>query len=157
LVAETMAKLPHRPSALVCASAVGFYGPRGDEELDESSPSGTGFLAEVCRGWEAAADSARTAGIRTVHTRFGVILSRRGGALAKMLPPFKMGVGGRVGSGRQWMSWVSLDDVARVLRHVLENDRLSGPVDVVAPNPVRNDEFAKTLGRVLRRPAILPL
>ena len=157
LVARTLASLSRRPSVLVCASAVGFYGPRGDEELDEASPSGTSFLSEVCRAWESAADPARVAGIRVVHARFGVVLSARGGALAKMVTPFQLGAGGRLGSGRQWMSWVSIDDVVLAIGHALVTSSVAGPLNVVAPRPVTNAEFTKTLGRVLGRPTIFPM
>jgi uncharacterized protein (TIGR01777 family) len=157
LVAETMAKLATKSSVLVCASAVGFYGPRGDEELDETSASGAGFLAETCRAWEAAADPARAAGVRVVHLRFGVVLSAKGGALAKMLTPFKMGLGGPLGSGVQWMSWISLDDAVGAIRHALATPALVGPANAVAPNPVTNAEFTKALGRALHRPTIFPM
>jgi len=138
---------------LVCASACGFYGDRGDEVLTEDSTMGTGFLAEVCRDWEAAC----TGTARAVNLRSGVVLSGRGGALAKMLLPFRMGLGGVVGSGRQWWSWVALEDVVRVIQLVVENDAWRGPVNVVGPEPVTNREFTKALGRVLRRPTILPM
>lgn len=157
LVAETLAAMPRKPRVLVSASAVGFYGARGDEGLDESSAPGTGFLADVCGEWERAADPARAAGIRVVHLRFGVVLSRKGGALAKMLTPFKMGLGGRLGSGAQWMSWISLDDAIGAVLHALANDAVAGPVNAVAPNPVTNASFTKTLGGVLGRPTILPM
>jgi uncharacterized protein len=157
LVAETLAAMPRKPRVLVCASAVGFYGARGDEGLDESSAPGTGFLSDVCREWEAAADPARAAGIRVAHLRFGVVLSPKGGALAKMLPPFRMGVGGRLGSGAQWMSWISLDDAIGAVLHALSNDAIAGPVNAVAPNPVTNASFTKTLGGVLGRPTIFPM
>jgi hypothetical protein len=157
LVAQSIARLATRPSVLVCASAVGVYGPRGPEPLDETAASGTGFLAETCRAWEAAADPARAAGIRVVHTRFGVILSAQGGALAKMLIPFKLGVAGKVGSGDQYMSWIALDDVVGVIQYALGTAALSGPVNTVAPTPVTNLEFTKTLGRVLSRPTVLPM
>ena len=157
LVAQSIARLATRPSVLVCASAVGVYGPRGSEPLDERAASGTGFLAEICRAWEAAADPARAAGIRVVHTRFGVILSAQGGALAKMLIPFKLGVAGKVGSGDQYMSWIALDDVVGVIQYALGTAELSGPVNTVAPTPVTNLEFTKTLGRVLSRPTVLPM
>jgi uncharacterized protein len=157
LLCESLARAARPPKVVVCASAIGFYGDRGDEELTESSASGTGFLAEVCREWEAAAEPARAKGIRVVHLRFGVILSPAGGALAKMLLPFKMGVGGIVGSGRQYMSWITLDDAVETILHALATDALSGPVNVVAPNPVTNREFTKTLGRVLSRPTIFPM
>jgi len=157
LVARTLAKLSRRPPVLVCASAVGFYGPRGDEEVDETTPPGTSFLSEVCRAWESAADPARAAGIRVVHTRFGVVLSEKGGALAKMLPPFRLGAGGRIGSGRQWMSWISIDDVVGAIGHALATPSLAGPVNAVAPRPVTNAEFTKTLGHVLSRPTVAPM
>jgi uncharacterized protein (TIGR01777 family) len=157
LVARTLAKLSRRPPVLVCASAVGFYGPRGDEEVDETTPPGTSFLSEVCRAWESAADPARAAGIRVVHTRFGVVLSEKGGALAKMLPPFRLGAGGRIGSGRQWMSWISIDDVVGAISHALATPSLAGPVNAVAPRPVTNAEFTKTLGHVLSRPTVAPM
>jgi len=157
LVAQTLAKMQHPPRVLVCASAIGFYGPRGDEPVDESAAPGTDFLAGVCREWEAAADPARAAGIRVVHLRFGVVLSPKGGALAKMMTPFRMGVGGRIGSGKQWMSWVSIDDAVGAVSHALRYARVDGPVNVVAPNPVTNAQFTKSLGRALGRPTILPM
>jgi uncharacterized protein (TIGR01777 family) len=157
LVAESIARLAPTPSVLVCASAVGIYGPRRAEPLDETAAPGTGFLAEVCRAWEGAADPARAAGIRVVHTRFGVILSDKGGALPKMLTPFKLGVGGKVGPGDQYMSWITLDDVVGVIRDALGTTALSGPVNTVAPTPVTNLQFTKTLGRVLSRPTVLPM
>jgi hypothetical protein len=139
----------------VCASAIGYYGDRGDERLTEASPPGSGFLATVVRDWEAAARAAP--GMRTVQLRFGLVVSPRGGALAKMLPVFRAGAGGRLGSGRQWMSWIGLHDVVRVIRFAIESEGLSGPVNAVAPRPVTNAEFTATLGRVLRRPAVLPV
>ena len=157
-IAAALAKPNGRPKILINASAIGYYGNRGDELLDESSSSGSGdFLSDVCRQWEAAAKPAEAAGARVVYTRFGVVLSAEGGALAKMLLPFRMGVGGKVGSGRQYMSWVALDDVVDAVIECLANDSLRGPVNVVSPNPVTNYEFTKTLGRVLRRPTIFPL
>lgn len=157
LLSETLAKLPQRPSTLVCASAIGFYGDRGDEVLTEESNTGSGFLAEVCREWEAATQPAADAGIRVVNLRFGVILSGGGGALRQMLTPFKLGVGGKIASGRQYMSWVTLDDVVGAIHHALMTDSLRGPVNVVSPQPVTNAEFTKTLGRVLGRPTIFPM
>ena len=145
------------PKVLVCASAIGFYGDRCDEELNEESAAGTGFLADVAQQWEAATQPARDAGIRVVNLRFGVILSPKDGALAKMLLPFKLGGGGRVGSGKQYWSWVSIDDAAGAIHHALMTDSLSGPVNAVAPNSVTNAEFTKTLGRVLRRPTVVPM
>lgn len=155
LIAETAARLPSGP-VLVCASATGFYGDRGDEVLDEGSAGGSGFLAEVVGAWEAAADAARAAGLRTVHLRQGIILSRHGGALQRLLLPFKLGVGGRVGSGRQWWAWVSLDDAVSAYLFALEHP-LEGPVNVTAPGPVTNLAFTKALGRALHRPTIFPL
>jgi uncharacterized protein (TIGR01777 family) len=153
----SLARLARRPQTLICASAIGYYGDRGDEVLDESSAPGTGFLPEVCLGWEAACDPARQAGIRVVNVRIGVILSKDGGALAKMLLPFKMGVGGKVGSGRQYMSWVALDDVVGAMLHGLTHTDISGPVNAVSPQPVTNAEFTQALGSVLHRPTIFPM
>ena len=157
LIAETLARLERKPEALVSASAIGFYGNRGDEVLTEESASGTDFLSEVCREWEKATLAASQVGIRVVHLRTGVVLSAQGGALAKMLTPFKMGVGGRVGDGRQYMSWIDLDDEVGVIRRAIEDRDLRGPVNVVAPRPVTNEEFTKTLGGVLGRPTIFPV
>lgn len=154
---ESLATAANKPRVLVCASAVGFYGDRGDEALTEDSPQGTGFLADVCQQWEDAAKPAVDAGIRVVHLRFGVVLSPAGGALAKMLTPFKLGAGGPIGSGKQYMSWIAIDDAAALIAFALANDNVIGSVNAVAPNPVTNREFSKTLGRVLRRPAIAPL
>lgn len=156
-LSEGLARLGQPPRVLVAASAMGYYGNRGDERLTETSKPGRGFLAEVAQEWEAATAAAADAGIRVVHARFGVVLSARGGALRKMLPVFRMGMGGRVGHGRQYMSWIAIDDVIGVIRHVLRDDALSGPVNVTAPNPVTNAEFVKTLGRVLGRPTALPV
>ncbi len=159
LVASAMAQaLPGGgPRVLVSASAIGFYGDRGDAPVDEDSPAGEGFLAEVCQGWEAATQAAQRAGIRTVCARFGVVLAASGGALAQMLLPFKLGVGGPVGRGDQVLSWIGLGDVVGVLHRAIWDDALVGPVNAVAPHAVTSREFAKTLGRVLRRPASLPL
>ncbi|HXF98009.1 MAG TPA: TIGR01777 family oxidoreductase [Gaiellaceae bacterium] len=156
LLARTAAALEPRPAALVCAGGVGIYGDRGDEVLTEESPPGTGFLAEVGTAWEAAAQPARDAGVRVVSFRQGLVLTRRGGALQRLLTPFRLGLGGPVGSGRQWWSWVALDDVLEAYAFALEGD-LSGPVNLCSPNPVTNRQFAKALGRALRRPAVLPL
>jgi uncharacterized protein (TIGR01777 family) len=157
-LARALAQLDPKPRVLINASAIGYYGSRGDELLDESSSAGSGdFLSSVCRDWEAATEPARTAGVRVVLTRFGVILSRHGGALAKMLTPFKLGLGGKVGSGRQYMSWISIHDTVAAIVYCLDHDTLSGPVNVVAPHPVTNAEFTKTLGRVLSRPTVFPL
>jgi uncharacterized protein (TIGR01777 family) len=156
MLAQTLAGLARPPKVLVSASAVGFYGNRGDGELDESSSPGEGFLAGVCRDWEAATVPAAEAGIRVVLARFGVVLAREGGALARLLPPFRFGLGGRLGSGRQFMSWVSLEDVVGAIRFLLENESLRGPVNVTSPQPVTNRQFTETLGRVLHRPTVLP-
>ena len=157
VLCEGLANMPTPPKVLVCASAIGFYGDRGEEKLNEQSVAGTGFLAEVAEQWEAATQPARDAGIRVVNLRFGVILSPKNGALAKMLLPFNLGGGGRFGSGKQYWSWISIDDVVGAIHHSIMADSLAGPVNAVAPNPVTNAEFTKTLGRVLRRPAILPV
>jgi uncharacterized protein (TIGR01777 family) len=156
VLAEALAQLAQPPRTLVSASAIGFYGSRGDEVLNEQSASGDDFLAEVCREWELATRPAAERGIRVANLRFGVILSKEGGALAKMLTPFKLGVGGRVGSGRQYMSWITLDDAVGAIYHALMNEDVRGPVNVVAPRPVTNQEFTKTLGQVLSRPTLFP-
>lgn len=156
-LAEAVAAAPQRPRVFISASAIGYYGDRGEETLREESSSGNGFLPEVCRQWEAAAQPASAAGIRTAQMRFGVVLSASGGALQKMLPPFRMGVGGNIGSGRQWSSWIDIGDVVGAILHVIKTDTLRGPVNVGGPDPVRNAEFTKTLAAVLSRPAILPL
>jgi uncharacterized protein (TIGR01777 family) len=156
LLSEALAGLEPPPAVLACASAIGVYGDRGDEPVTERSPSGDGFLAEVVRAWEGAAAPAREAGIRVVNLRFGIVQSKDGGALATMLPIFRLGLGGRVGSGRQYVSWVAIDDVVGAIQYALASDSPAGPVNVVAPQPVRNAEYAHTLGRVLGRPAILP-
>jgi hypothetical protein len=144
-----------RPRALICSSAIGYYGSRGDEELVEESEPGLGFLAEVCRDWEAAAHPAAMAGVRVVHMRTSLVLSAEGGALAKMLPAFRLGVGGKLGSGRQWWSWVSLRDAARAFVFAAENEHMHGAVNLAAPDAVTNAEFTRTLGRVLHRPTLL--
>ena len=141
----------------ICASAIGYYGDRGDEILREESAPGNDFLAQVCREWERVTQPATSAGIRTVNTRFGVILSRDGGALPKMLPPFRMGVGGRIGNGRQWMSWIHIADVVGAIEHAVDNPSVTGPVNVVGPNPDMNAEFTRSLARALHRPAIFPM
>ena len=156
-LAEAAARLERKPRVFLAASAIGYYGDRGDEVLREESVSGTEFLAEVCREWEAAADPAVQAGIRVVHLRIGVVLSRQGGALDKMLPPFRLGLGGRLGNGQQWWSWIHVDDLVGAVQHILGDEALRGPVNFVAPNPVRNAEFTAALGKVLSRPAIFPV
>ena len=155
LLAEALAGLDAPPGALVSASAVGWYGSRGDERLDESSDPGDGFLARVCRDWEAAAEPARAAGIRVCHPRTGIVLSPSGGALAQLLTPFRLGLGGRTGSGRQWMSWITLQDEVSALLWLIAAD-VEGAVNLTAPNPVTNRHFAAALGKALRRPAVLP-
>jgi len=153
-LAQSLAQAKHRPQIFLCSSAIGYYGNRGDEALTEESAPGTGFLAEFCQEWEAATHPAAEAGIRTVAIRTGVVLSREGGALAKMLPPFKMGVGGKIGDGRQWMSWIDVQDLVGAIHHILKSDLLYGPVNMVAPRPVTNAEFTQTLASVLSRPAV---
>ncbi|MBN1204428.1 MAG: TIGR01777 family oxidoreductase [Myxococcaceae bacterium] len=157
LLCETLARLERKPRVLVSASAVGFYGDRGDEVVTEVSAPGEGFLAGVCRDWEASTAPAEEAGIRVVRLRIGVVMDARGGALAKLVPAFLMGAGGRVGSGRQWMSWISLEDVLGLIHFALFTPELRGPVNAVAPQAVRQEELARTLGRVLSRPAVFPL
>jgi hypothetical protein len=157
LLGEALARRPQPPKVLVCASAAGFYGDRGDEWLDETSPPGTGFLAEVSRDWEAAAAPAVARGIRVVRLRFGIVLAREGGALAKMLPAFKLGLGGKLGNGRGYWSWIEIEDVVNGIHHALVTDSLHGPVNAVSPNPVTNLEFTKTLGRVLGRPTLFAM
>jgi uncharacterized protein (TIGR01777 family) len=158
LLCETLANLAHKPRVLITASGVGYYGNhRPNDCVDETSPRRAGFLSDLVRDWEQATAPAQAAGIRVVHTRFGIVLSPRGGALAKMLPPFRMGLGGRVGSGRQIMSWIAIDDVPSIMIHLVEHAGISGPVNVVSPQAVTNAEFTHALGRVLGRPTILPL
>jgi uncharacterized protein (TIGR01777 family) len=157
VLSEALSNLKRPPKTLISASAIGYYGSRGDLILTEQSAAGNDFLAGVCVEWERATETASTQGIRTVLARFGIILSVDGGALKKMLPPFRMGVGGRIGTGQQWMSWIALDDVIAGLTFALNNDSLQGPVNFVAPNPVRNAEFTKTLGKALSRPTLFPI
>lgn len=154
LLSETLARLARPPRVFLCASATGYYGGRAAEILTEGSPPGTGFLATLCRDWEAATAPAQQAGIRVVNLRTGVVLTAGGGALARMLPAFKWGFGGVLGSGRQYVSWISLHDVTRVIEFALANESITGPVNAVAPNPVTNRELTRTLGRVLRRPTL---
>ncbi len=156
-ITEALAQLQSPPSVLVSASAIGIYGDRGDHPLTEEDPPGAGFLADTARLWEGAAAPAVAAGIRTVFARFGIVLSAEGGALAKMVPPFKLGLGGRFGSGRQYWSWVALDDVVGAILHAMQQQDLEGPVNVTAPEPVTNAEFTRTLGRVLGRPTLFPV
>lgn len=154
---RALTSLERPPKIFVSASAIGFYGDRGNDVLSEDSVAGEGFLPSVCRDWEAAADPLRALGARVVHARFGIVLSRKGGALPKMLLPFRLGLGGPIGNGRQWWSWVALPDVVESLLHMLENGSLAGPVNVTAPVAVTNREFTDTLGRVLRRPTLFPM
>jgi uncharacterized protein (TIGR01777 family) len=157
LLASSLAKLSPVPKVLVSASAIGYYGSRGAEPVDENGPLGDGFLASVCADWEAATGAASRVGIRVVHARIGIVLARDGGALAKMKLPFLLGLGGRIGDGSQYMSWITLGDVVSALVFALERDGLEGPVNLVAPTPVTNAEFTKTLGRVLKRPTAIPV
>ena len=157
LLSRALAQASHAPRVFVSASAIGFYGSRGDEMLTEQSAAGNDFLAGVCTEWERSAEPAAEKGIRLVKARFGIILDKDGGALAKMLPPFRMGIGGRIGDGKQWMSWIALADVVGALEFVIGNQALSGPINFVAPNPVTNATFTSTLGRILGRPTFLPV
>ncbi len=152
-----LAAVPHPPARLLCASAIGYYGDRGEETLDEQSSQGAGFLADLTAAWEAAAEPARRAGIRIVHLRLGVVLGRERGALARLLPLFRLGLGGPVGGGRQYMSWIHRDDAIGAMLHLLELPNAAGPYNLTAPQPATNKEFARALGRALRRPAVLPV
>lgn len=156
LLAAAVASRERKPRVLVSASAIGYYGDRGDELLTEVSSPGNGFLADVCRAWEDETRPAIDAGVRTVNVRTGIVLAKQGGALKQMLMPFRLGLGGAQGSGRQWMSWIALDDEIGALRCAIDDERLRGPVDLTAPNPVTNADFAHALGRVLHRPTVLP-
>ncbi len=156
-LADALAQAKDKPQVFACSSAIGYYGDRGEELLNEHSAPGSGFLSDVCREWEAATRAAADAGIRTVQMRTGVVLSKKGGALGKMLTPFRLGVGGKIGDGQQWMSWIDEQDMVGAIHHVLKSDLLQGPVNMVAPKPVTNEEFTKTLASVLSRPAIFPL
>lgn len=153
LLSEALVALPQAPKIFLSASATGYYGDRGEEILNEQSVPGIGFLAEVCRDWEAATEPASALGIRVVNLRLGIVLAPRGGALGKMLPAFRLGLGGRFGRGLQYWSWIALDDLLSIIRHLLLNTQIKGPVNAVSPHPVRNLEFTRTLGSVLRRPA----
>ena len=153
-LSKTLANMAVKPKVLICASGIGFYGDRGDNECFETTGNGEGFLAEVAKVWEEATKPASDADIRVVNLRFGIVLGKDGGALAKMLTPFKMGMGGPLGDGQQWVSWISLVDTVRVIEFALDTETLSGPVNVVSPSPVRNKEFAHTLGQVLHRPEV---
>src|SRR5215212_2863493 len=157
LLSDALARLSRPPSVFLSASAIGYYGNRGDELLTEKSAAGSDFLANVCRAWENATARAAEKGIRTVHMRFGIILDAKEGALAKMLTPFRMGIGGRIGEGKQWMSWIAIEDVVNGLKFLIADESTSGPVNFVAPSPVTNAEFTKTLGRVLSKPTLFPV
>jgi hypothetical protein len=157
LLAKTMASLVNKPEVFIVASAIGIYGNRGDENIDENSGNGEGFLTDTALIWESSADAARAAGIRTIHLRSGIVLTPQGGALGRMLFPFKMGAGGPIGSGKQWMSWISMDDHIAAVQHLMMTSECEGAYNLTAPNPVRQKMFAKTLGRVLRRPSFAPL
>jgi uncharacterized protein (TIGR01777 family) len=156
-VVDAISELDQRPSVLIAASAVGFYGDRGDEILTETSKSGKTFLADVCREWEAESRRAEDSGVRTVLLRTGLVMSKEGGALGTMLLPFKMGLGGVIGDGKQWMSWISLDDHINVITSALENESVRGAVNSVSPEPVMNEEFTKVMGEVLYRPTFIPV
>jgi len=156
LLAETLARMENAPKVLLCASAIGYFGDRGNDRLNEEAAPGEGFLADVCQQWEEAADAAREAGIRVANLRFGVVLSSKGGALRQMLPLFRFGLGGRLGSGNQFWSWIGIDDVTGAVSHTLADENLSGPINVTAPEPVTNRQFTAILATVLRRPAVLP-
>jgi uncharacterized protein (TIGR01777 family) len=156
VLVDSLGRLKQKPRVFIAASAIGYYGNRGDEILTESSTAGNNFIAQLARDWETESIRAESVGIRTVILRFAVILSAKGGALARMVLPFKLGVGGRLGSGRQWMSWVVLEDVVEIVRAAISDERMRGPVNVAAPGPVQNAEFTRVLAKVLRRPAIFP-
>ncbi len=157
LLAETLAGLEFRPRVLICASAVGYYGDRGADPLVEAAAPGESFLADLCSAWEAATEPARAAGIRVVNLRNGLVLTAAGGVLTRLLLPFRLGIGGVLGNGRQYMSWIAMDDLLGVILHALQDDALNGPINAVSPQPVSNREFTRTLGRVLRRPTVFPL
>jgi len=157
LLSRTLAGLKHKPRVYISGSAIGYYGDTGDHAVDEESRRGDGFLAEVCQIWEAATVPATQAGIRTVNIRIGVVLSRQGGALQKMVLPFKLGLGGRLGSGRQYMSWVSLEELVHMVRFIMKTETISGPVNLVSENPVTNGEFSESLAKALNRPALFPV
>jgi uncharacterized protein len=156
-LAQALAQAQERPKVFVCGSAIGYYGNRGEESLSEHSAPGVGFLADTCQEWEEATTPAVQADIRTAHLRTGIVLSPKGGALGAMLLPFKLGLGGRTGDGQQWMSWIDVRDMVGAIHHILKNDLIQGPVNMVAPKPLRNAEFAATLASVLSRPAVIPM
>lgn len=156
-LAQTLTEMDPKPKVLICASAIGYYGDRNEHECIESAEAGSGFLSDVCKEWEHATKPASEAGIRVVNLRFGVVLGKEGGSLAKMLPAFKMGMGGPLGDGQQWISWISIDDAVEVVDFALNHESLSGPVNVVSPHPVRNKEFAHAIGHALHRPEVVPV
>jgi hypothetical protein len=157
LIADFFAKAAYQPKVIISASAIGFYGNRGNEELNEDSAKGSGFLADVCKQWEDATEAASKSGIRVVNIRSGMVLSAKGGALAKMLLPFKIGFGGIIGNGKQYISWITIDDVVGIINHIINNEDLHGPINLVSPNPVTNHCFTKELGKILNRPTIFLL
>ncbi len=157
IVCEALAKTKNRPSTFICASAIGYYGNRGNESLDESAAKGAGFLADICQAWEKKADAAQSLGMRVVNLRTGVVLTKNGGALGKMLLPFQLGAGGIIGDGQQYMSWIDIDDEVEAIYFALTNNTVSGPVNLVSPNPVTNKVFTDTLGKVLCRPTLIPI
>jgi len=157
LIAEYFSKAKHKPKVIISGSAIGYYGNRGEENLDENSTKGSGFLSEVCSEWETATEMATKSDIRVVNIRFGMVLSSKGGALAKMIFPFKAGLGGIIGDGKQYMSWVTINDVIEIINHILKTEKIHGPVNLVSPEPVTNYQFTKILGKILRRPTIFPL
>ena len=157
LLSDAISKSSRKPELLICASAIGVYGHRGDEDLNETSAAGDGFLAGLCKDWEAATQSARNAGIRVVHLRTGIVLSSKGGALQKLLPAFRYYLGGKIGTGMQFMSWIHIDDWASAVNHIIENEEIIGPVNLVSTNPLTNNEFTKILASNLKRPANLPI
>ncbi len=157
LISEYFSKVNHKPELFISASAIGFYGNRGEEELLEKSKKGTGFLSDVCQQWEMATEKASQTGIRVANIRLGMVLSSKGGALTSILPPFKMGFGGIIGNGRQYVSWVTIQDVVGSINHIIENTDIEGPINIVSPNPVTNYNFTKTLGKTLKRPTFFPL
>lgn len=156
-LSDVLAGIRHRPQVLICASATGYYGDRGEEVLTEKSSHGSGFLSELCQDWENATASAQAQGVRVVYLRTGVVLGRNSGLIKKVLPAFRFGLGGKLGSGRQWMSWITIDDLVSAVLFLLSQPSFTGPVNAVAPNPVTNAEFTQTLGKVLHRPAIFPV
>ncbi len=157
LISTYFSKLPYKPKVLISGSAIGYYGNRNEEILDEKSAKGSGFLADVCNEWETATKIATNSGIRVANIRLGMVLSSTGGALAKMLPPFKAGLGGIIGNGKQYMSWVTVSDVAQIITHIIATEKLHGPVNIVSPKPVTNHQFTKILGKILHRPTIFLL